>query len=153
MLHLLNRHVLLGVTLLLGFNFAGVCICQENQSDALVTNSWATSASVFNKRFRFEVQGSKLKTAPLWKDPEISEPPLSRAKAVQISRSQLSQYYPEVKSWSLSEISLFSLEKGYWFWVIEWVHERKKLGDGLSIPVLMSGEAIVGTLDKDKNEE
>jgi hypothetical protein len=152
MLRMINKCVLVGIAFLFINSVQGSCICKEKAtSDQLIKGSWATSASVFGKRFRFEVQSYKLKAAPMWENPEIADPPLSRAKAIEISRSQLSNYCPEVDIWILSEIHLFSLNQGYWFWVIEWDPKGKKLGDGLSIPVLMSGEPIAGTVDDDQD--
>jgi hypothetical protein len=67
----------------------------------------------------------------------------------QVSRVSLYLFQSAVgkaESWTLSKIHLFSLSHGYWFWVIGWEPNGKSIGDGLSIPVLMSGEPIVGTL-------
>jgi hypothetical protein len=147
MLRLISRYTLV----ILAFHSIGgvieVGVCKENtKCCGDVRRSWSTSATVFGKRFRFTVNYQKLKDAPKWEDPATTNPPLSHVAAVEVSRSQLKRYCPEVESWTLSKIHLFSLGHGYWFWVIGWEPNGKSIGDGLSIPVLMSGEPIVGTL-------
>jgi len=116
MLGLISRCTIVGLAFLSISGIGEICICNENaQSNEIIERSWATSASVFGKRYRFEIQDFKLKSAPMWENPEISDPPLSREKAIEISRSQLSKYYQEVEIWILSEIHLYSMGQGYWF--------------------------------------
>ena len=106
---------------------------------------WMTSATVLGQRFTWAVSSDQIDTSPTWKDPAASEPPIARVAAIEVSRSQLGQYFPDVEHWVLEEIHLYSLQPDYWFWVVEWKPDIGELGDGLSIPVLMSGEPVPGT--------
>ena len=96
-----------------------------------------------DKRWTFSVAPESLEGTPEWSDPSVTEPPLSVVEAVNISRAELPNYYPEEPIWDLKEVRLHTFATGeLWFYMVAWYPRGVTTGDGLTIPVLMDGTAL-----------
>jgi hypothetical protein len=99
----------------------------------------------------FSVEDKELDGSPEWLNPESDPPPFAIAEAVRISRTELNRYVGNPEEWRVSGVELRSFERrARWFYVVEW-RPRKKghIGDGVSIPILMNGRAVVGKIRPD----
>jgi hypothetical protein len=100
----------------------------------------------FGKEISFSVCDYDLDDSPEWLDPEANPIPFIVADAIRVSRPELSRYVERPEEWSVSSIRLVRLDqRPRWFYVVEWQpRSGEHIGDGVSIPVLMNGKAVVG---------
>ncbi len=98
----------------------------------------------------FVVQDVDLEDSPDWIDPQSSPPPMSTADAIRAARAELGRYARHPDQWTVSGIAIHRFQQHTrWFYVIEWRCNDKSAGDGIDIPVLMSGRAVTGNVKRE----
>ncbi len=99
----------------------------------------------------FTVNDRDLKGSPVWSDPDHVPPPVSIADAIALSKAELWRYKVEhVEDWYVSTVAIHRFdEQPLWFYTVEWRSKTKHMGDGIDVPVLMTGKAVVGTIRRD----
>jgi hypothetical protein len=95
----------------------------------------------------FTVCTQELLDTPAWRHPDTTEPPLSRADAVAISKQQLRAQFPRTRSWELVGTELLTtwLADDRWFYIVTWRPSSWRDDDQAytaRIGVLMNGKAI-----------
>jgi hypothetical protein len=103
---------------------------------------------VLGSEISFSVEDRELDGSPEWVNPESDPPPFAITEAVRISRTELDRYVGNPDEWRVSGVELRRFERrARWFYVVEW-RPRKTghVGDGVSIPILMNGRAVVGKI-------
>ena len=109
--------------------------------------SRSSHSQVQGKRLKWEISTGTLKGTPPWMNRETNPPPLSPDKAIAISRQEVPKYFPDAEAWQVETIELQTLGlDDRWYYVVEW-RLGDAVGDGLAIPVLMSGVAVPLTPD------
>lgn len=121
-----------------------LCILAVSMLGREPGESFHSSFHVMGKYFAFAIDDNVLDSGPAWPHPETDAPPLPLAKAVAIAKRELAKYTDDPSKWKLDTVELRSLgEHARWFYVIEWKPSRPDyIGDGIYIPVLMTGEAV-----------
>jgi hypothetical protein len=133
---------------------AVVCLIScGSQAQAPVTTSetFMLTMHVLGNEISFSVEDEELDGSPEWLNPESDPPPFAIPEAVRISRAELNRYVAKPEEWQVSGIELRRFERrARWFYVVEW-RPRKTghVGDGVSIPILMNGRAVVGKVRPD----
>ena len=111
----------------------------------------ALGLSVFEgKTYFFETTEAVLNGTPRW-NTNADFPPLSPRKAEAAARSEAQQLRPDVATWWLETIELRPIIDGCWCYAV-----RLTRGDVaitgmpyfLTVPVLMSGQAVQGALQQ-----
>jgi hypothetical protein len=114
---------------------------------------WLSSRScdlvVMGKPLTWVVSTDMLKQTPSWTNREACPPPLSVDKAIAISKQEVPKYFTNTADWVVREITVETLGRNdKWYYVVDWL-PPDATGDGLEIPVLMSGFAV--SLAENKN--
>lgn len=124
-----------------------------NQAQGPVTTSeiFTLTMHVLGNEISFSVEDKELDGSPEWLNPETDPPPFAIADAVRISRSELNKYVGNPEEWRVSTVELRRFERrALWFYVVEWLPRKTDhMGDGVSIPILMNGRAVVGEIRAD----
>jgi len=109
-----------------------------------ISEEHRNSYHVLDRTFRFVVMNSVVAKTPRWARPREGVPPLPMKKAITIAQAALRKYVDDPGKWRLNQITLRSVGKQpMWYYVVEWCPAWDGyLGDGIGIPVLMSGEAV-----------
>jgi hypothetical protein len=139
------------------FALVVLCFILGSQAQAPVPTgaSYGFTEHVLGNEISFSVGNKELNGSPEWLNPESDPPPLAIAEAVRISRSELNRYVPNPEEWQVTAVDLRRLDaRAQWFYVVDW-RSRKPghVGDGVSIPVLMNGRAVVGEIRPDPDTE
>lgn len=132
---------------------AVVCFILGSQAQAPVPTgaSYMFTQHVLGNEISFSVKDKELNGASEWLNPESDPPPLAIAEAVRTSRSELNRYVPNPEEWQVTAVNLRRLDaRAQWFYVVDWrLPKRGHVGDGVSIPVLMNGRAVIGEIRAD----
>lgn len=127
--------------------------CQAQQS--IAETGFSITMHVNGCEIRFWVLDTDLKDSPEWPDPDRTAPPLTIADAVAASKPELARYNVEhPEHWYVRSVTLHRLDKRpRWFYLVEWKSDQQKIGDGITIPLLMNGKAVVGELHRMKDDK
>jgi hypothetical protein len=118
-------------------------IPNEDLDGLSYTSSQSVTMTVLGKTYSWEVTYEDIASTPVWDTTSGEEPPLSIPEAIEVSKPQISRYFPDVSEWVLESIVIETLGWGkYWFYVVKWKAKRHHEGDYLEIPVLMSGQPV-----------
>jgi hypothetical protein len=130
-----------------------VCFILASQAQAPVPTgaSYMYTEYILGNAISFHIGEKELNSSPEWLNPESDPPPLAVAEAVRTSRSELNRYVPNPEEWQVTTVNLRRLDaRAQWFYLVDWrLPKRGHVGDGVTIPVLMNGRAVIGEVRPD----
>jgi hypothetical protein len=120
----------------------------QSGTPVMKDEAFGLTMHVMGNEVRFWVSDQDLDDSPEWLDPEAAAPPFSIADAVRVSKTELERYGVErAESWQVASVTIRRFqERPRWFYIVEWRPIERQVGDGLSIPVLMNGRALIGEI-------
>jgi hypothetical protein len=93
----------------------------------------------------FSICEYELVSEPTWDPGRGIHPPLSLARAIDLSRGSLPQYLEDPSSWDVSEVTVRSLGQQRWAYLVTW----KGVDSSIKLPVLFSGRVVKGVPSSD----
>jgi len=139
-----------GLVLATGLATAALRTGDLHESDLTVpqiTESSTTYCTIGGQSFEFSLSDSDLADSPRWANPKSEPPPMSIARAIQVSEPEVKRYVSGAGDWRLVGVELHTLGvAGKWYYVVSWrPSDPQYIGDNLPIPVLMNGTAVRGS--------
>ncbi len=109
------------------------------------------SMHFLGREVTFSIGEHDLDDSPIWLHPENDPPPFAIADGIRVASGELKRYVADPGEWRLCGVAIKTFERqAKWYYVVEWrPRQADYLGDGVSIPVLMTGRAVQGRIENE----